>query len=83
MVKRATPWSWGTSNGTFVTKHVGDIKKAFVDYFESKKVWLRLDIVEYSPGKSAPMYDLFIRKETMHELRIILDFKEKTIHCYQ
>jgi hypothetical protein len=61
--------------------HVGDIKIAFVDYSESKKekVRLGLDIVEYSPGKGAPMYDLIIGKETMHELGIILDFKDKTI----
>ena len=50
-----------------------------MDYSESKKVRLRPDIVEYSPGKSAPMYDLIIGKETMHELGIILDFKEKSI----
>ena len=58
---------------------MGDIEIAFVDYSESKKVQLRPDIVEYSPGKSAPMYVLIIGKETMHELGIILDFKEKTI----
>ena len=79
MVTRVTPQSWGTSNGTIVTKHVGDIKIAFVEYSESKKVRLRPDIVEYSPSKCAPMDDLIIGKETMHELGIILDFKDKTI----
>jgi len=79
MVKRVTPKSCGTSNGTFTTKHVGDIEIAFVDYSESKKVRLRPDIVEYSPGKSAPLYNLIIGNETMHELGIILDFKDKTI----
>jgi hypothetical protein len=68
MVNRVTPRSWGTSNGTFITKHVGDIEIAFVDYSESKRIRLRSDIVEYSPGKSAPMYDLIFGKETMHEL---------------
>jgi hypothetical protein len=79
MVKRVTPQSWSTSNGTFTTKHVGDIEIAFVDYSESKRIRLRPDIVEYGPGESIPMYDLIIGKETMHELGVILDFKEKTI----
>jgi hypothetical protein len=79
MVKRVTPRLWGTSNGTFITKCVGDIEIAFVDYSESKRIRLRPDIVEYTPGESAPMYNLIIGKETMHELGVILDFKEKTI----
>jgi hypothetical protein len=29
--------------------------------------------------KPRPIYDLIIGKETMHELGVILDFKEKTI----
>jgi hypothetical protein len=79
MVKRVTPRTWGTSNGTFATKQVGDIEIAFVDYSKSKRVRLRPDIVEYGPDKSVPLYDLIIGKETMHELGVILDFKEKTI----
>ncbi len=58
---------------------MGDIEIAFVYYSESKRVWLRPDIVEYCPGKSVPVYDLIINKETMHKLGVILDFKEKTI----
>ncbi len=78
MVKRVTPRSWGTSNGTFVTKRVGDIEIAFVDYSESKKIRLRPDIVEYSPGKTAPVYDLIIgKKETMHELGVSWISKKK------
>jgi hypothetical protein len=38
VVKRITPRLWGTSNGTFVTKRVGDIEIAFVDYSESKRI---------------------------------------------
>jgi hypothetical protein len=37
------------------------------------------DIVEYKPGLDAPMYDLIIGKNTMHDLRVVLDFKESTI----
>ena len=45
----------------------------------NKKVCLQPDIVEYSPGDQAPMYDLIIGKQTMHDLGVKLDFQEKTI----
>jgi hypothetical protein len=69
----------GTSNGTFVTDRVGDIEISFVEYLASKKVCLQPDIVEYSPGDQAPMYDLIIGKQTMHNLGVKLDYQEKTI----
>ncbi len=78
-VKRVVPQSWGTSNGTFITDRVGDIEILFVEYSTSKKVCLQPDIVEYSPGDQAPMYDLIIGKQTMHNLGVKLDFQEKTI----
>jgi hypothetical protein len=62
VVKRVVPQSWGTSNGTFITDRVGDIEISFVEYSASKKVRLQPDIVEYSPGDKAPMYDLIISK---------------------
>jgi hypothetical protein len=77
-VKGVVPQSWGTSNGTFVTDKVGDIEISFVEYLASKKVRLQADIVEYSPGDQAPMYDLIIGKQTMHSLGVKLDFQEKT-----
>jgi hypothetical protein len=43
VVKRAVPESWGTSNGTFKTKKVGEIELSFVDYSASKKVHLHPD----------------------------------------
>jgi hypothetical protein len=59
---------------------VGDIEICFVEYSASKKVCLQPDIVEYSsPGDQAPMYDLIIGKQTMHDLGVILDLQEKTI----
>ncbi len=58
---------------------MGDIEICFVEYSASKKVCLQPDIVEYSPGDQAPMYDLIIGKQTMHDLGVILDFQEKTI----
>jgi hypothetical protein len=79
VVKRVVLQSWGTSNGTFVTDRVGNIEISFMEYLASKKVRLQPDIVEYSPGDQAPMYDLIIGKQTMHDLGVKLDFQEKTI----
>jgi hypothetical protein len=79
IVKWVVPQSWGTSNDTFVTNKVGNIEISFVEYSASKKVHFQLDIVEYSPGDQAPMYDLIIGKQTMHDLGVKLDFQEKTI----
>jgi hypothetical protein len=70
VVKRVVPQSWGTSNSTVFTDKVGNIEISFVEYLASKKVCLQLDIVEYSPGDQAPMYDLIIGKQTMHELGV-------------
>ncbi len=79
VVKRVVPQWWGTSNGTFITDKVGDIEISFMEYSASKKVRLQPDIVEYSPGDQAPMYDLKIGKRTMHTLGVKLGFQEKTI----
>ncbi len=49
-----------------------------MEYSASKKVRLQPDIVEYNPGNQAP-YDLIIGKQTLHDLRIVLDFKKKTV----
>jgi hypothetical protein len=76
VVKRVVPHSWGTSNGTFITGKVGDIEISFVEFSASKKVRLQPDIVEYIPGDQAPMYDLIIGKQTMHDLGVKLDFQE-------
>jgi hypothetical protein len=79
VVKRVVPQLWGTSNGTFITDKVGDIEISFVEYLASKKVRLQSDIVEYNPGDQAPINDLIIGKQTMHNLGVKLDFQEKTI----
>ncbi len=78
-MKRVVPLLWGTSNGAFITDRVGDIEISSVEYFASKKVCLQPDIVEYGQGDQAPMYDLIIGKQTMHDLGVKLDFQEKTI----
>jgi hypothetical protein len=79
IVKWVVPQSWGTSNGTLVTNKVDNIEISFVEYLASKKVRLQLDIVEYSSGYKAPLYDLIIGKQTMHDLGLKLDIQEKTI----
>ncbi len=68
IVNRADPESWSTSNGTFKTKKVGDVELSFVEYSSSKRVYLRLDIVEYPQGGTQPLYDLIIGKQTLHDL---------------
>jgi hypothetical protein len=62
IVSRAVPESWSTSNGTFKTKKVGGVKLSFIEYSASKKVHLRLDIVEYPKGGPQPLYNLIIGK---------------------
>jgi hypothetical protein len=64
---------------TRVTDKVGDIEISFVKYSASKKVRLQPDILKYSPGGQAPMYDLIIGKQNMLNLGVRLDFQEKTI----
>jgi hypothetical protein len=79
VVSRAVPESWSTSNGTFKTKKMGEVKLSFVEYSASKKVHLRPDIVEYSKGGPPPLYNLIIGKQTLHGIGAMLDFKERTI----
>jgi len=52
---------------------------SFVEYSLSKSIHLTPDIVEYKAGATAPLYDLIIGKQTLHEIGAVLDFKEKTI----
>jgi hypothetical protein len=78
-MKRAAPQSWGTSNGTFLTKKVGEIDISFAEYSTSKSVHLTPDIVEYDAEANAPLYDLIIGKQSLHDIGAVLDFKEKTI----
>ncbi len=79
VVRRAVPESWGTSNSTFQTKKVGDVEISFVDYSDSKRVHLRPEFVEYARNGAPPAYDLVLGKQTLHDLGVVLDFKEKTI----
>ncbi len=78
-VKRAVPQIWGTSNGTFQTKKVGEIDIFFVEYSASKSVHPTPDIVKYDAEANALLYDLIIGKQSLHDIGAVLDFKQKTI----
>jgi hypothetical protein len=78
-MKRAAPQLWGTSNGTLLTKKVGEIDISFAEYSISKSVHLTPDIVEYDPGANEPLYDLIIGKQSLHDIGTILDFKDNII----
>ena len=73
VVKRVVPQLWGTYNGTFVTD---TLKSLLWSTWPARRSFLQLDIVEYSPGDKAQMYDLIIDKQTMHNLGVKLDFQE-------
>jgi hypothetical protein len=63
--KWAAPQSLDTSNGTFLTKKVGEIDDSFVEYSISKSVHPTHDIMECDPGANAHLYDLIIGKQCM------------------
>jgi len=49
-MKRAVPQSWGTSNGTFETKRVGEVTLSFVEYSLSKSVHLTVRLASIAVG---------------------------------
>jgi hypothetical protein len=58
---------------------VGVIDISYTEYSASKSVKLTPDMVEYKVGAQAPLYDLIIDKQTLHDISAVLDFREKTI----
>ncbi len=79
VVRRAVPESWGTSKGTFQTKKLGDVEISLVDYSDSKRIHLKPDIVKYARNCGPLLYDLILGKQTLQDLGMVSDFKEKTI----
>ncbi len=43
------------------------------------EVHLKPDIVEYAHNGAPPAYNFILGKQTLHNLGVVLDFKEKTI----
>ncbi len=78
-MKRAVPQSWRTSNNFFQTKKLGEINISFVEYSASKSVHLTPDILEYNAGANAPLYNLIIDNQSLHDIGAVLDFEENTI----
>ena len=72
VVRRAVPESWGTSNGTFQTKKVGNVGISFVDYSDNKRIHLKPDIVEYARNGAPPLCNLILGKQTLHSLGVVL-----------
>ena len=77
---RQDPKIWSTLNGDSQTKGKSCLRVKFFNYSNSKEVFLTPDIVEYDGISNKPSaFHLIIGAQTMAELGIILDFKEKMI----
>jgi hypothetical protein len=77
-LKRLVPQSWDNLNGIFQTQHKARVELNFFEYFDSKRFHVEPDVVEYDKdGK--PQYDLILGTETMKELCIFLNFRDKMI----
>ncbi|MCP4745877.1 MAG: hypothetical protein GY874_06995, partial [Desulfobacteraceae bacterium] len=77
--KRVLPQKWRTSNGTFMTKNVGDLKLRFPEFSRSKVASFQPDIVEVPKTAAAPVYDLILGVKSLANMGAILDFAEATI----
>jgi hypothetical protein len=77
-LKRLAPQSRNTLNGIFQTWRKTQVELNFFEYSDSKRFHLEPDVVDYNKdGK--PQYDLIFGTETMKELDIILNFRDKMI----
>ena len=64
----------------FQTKGKGDIHIKFFQYSNSKRVHVQPDIVEYNGiTVERPLFDLILGANTMDELGIMFNFKQKLI----
>jgi hypothetical protein len=64
----------------FQTKGKGDIHIKFFQYSNSKRVHMQPDIVEYNGiTVERPLFDLILGTNTMDELGIMFNFKQKMI----
>ena len=76
--KRLVPQLWNTLNGIFQMQHEAQVKLIFFEYSDSKRFHMKPDVVEYDKD-SKLQYDLILGTETMKELGIILNFRDKMI----
>ena len=73
------PQLWHTSFGIYQTKKQCDIEVTFPEYSNSKRVKIQLYLIEYEKDDIGPKYDLIIGNNVMHQLGVVLDFKQKFI----
>ncbi len=59
-------------------KKVGTIDISFMEYSASKSV--KLTPVEYEIGAQAPLYNLIISKQTLHDIGAVLDKRKDHYH---
>ncbi len=58
----------------------GELSLKFFEYSNSKQFLAKPDVAEYERDEMKPMFDLILLGiQTMHELGIILDCKQKMI----
>ncbi len=76
--KRLVPQSWYTLNGIFQTWREARVELNFFKYSDSKKFHIEPDVVEYDKDNKS-QYDLILGTDTMKELCIILNFRDKMI----
>jgi hypothetical protein len=76
--KRLVPQSWNTLNGIFQMWHKVRVELNFFEYSDSKRFHVEPDVVKYNKDNK-PQYDLILGTETMKELGIILNFRDKMI----
>ena len=76
--KRLVPQSWNTLNGIFQMWRKARVELNFFEYSDSNRFQIEPDVVEYDKD-SKPQYDLILGTETMKELGIILNFRDKMI----
>ncbi len=59
-------------------RHKDRVELNFFEYSDRKRFHVEPDVVEYNKD-SKPQYDLILGTETMKELGIILNFRDKVI----
>ena len=77
--RRISPQKWRTSNGTFTTTEVGDLKVTFPEFSNSKRASFRPDIIRLPKNSPKPVYDLIIGVQSLANIGCILDFASKSL----
>ena len=76
---RTLPQAWHTSHRIFRTEKRGECEISFNKFSLNKRISLRPDIVEWDSKDNEPVFDLIIGTDTMTQLGVMLDFKNRMI----